>query len=322
MMISKRKKKKRKSMLIKWVVIGIMPILLFMFLVIIIIAAVMGSGDDNKLAIQISVPVEILRECKSNFGDDYTLYLTRLAIDNKFDWEKVTPEYYTELKKIPPYALKQIYQNNPSEDISFIYNIYRQAYSSLEYFPIPDYEERREIETSTSIETRWDRKTYEYQHYNDFGAARNYKEERKHEGNDVVADAMTPLVSITDGVIDKYGWNEHGGWRVGIKTKEGAYFYYAHMEQYAAGLYEGKHIKAGDHIGYVGDTGYGPPGTQGKFINHLHFQIGIDQGRGEKYFWINPYDALKLVEGNNVLYISDGKTSTSIEREEDQEGDD
>jgi murein DD-endopeptidase MepM/ murein hydrolase activator NlpD len=287
-----------------------------MLLLIVIIVAT-NTPDKNQLAIKINVPLNVLRTARGYYGEDYPLYLTRLAIENNFNWDSLTASDYAEVQKLPKDALKRVYQNNPSKDISMIYKVYNQAYSSIEYFPIPNYVYEYEVTStkrSSGYKTIREIKEYSYSLYNDFGSERNYKEQTKHEGNDLVANPMTALVSITDGKIDKIGWNEHGGYRIGIKTKEGAYFYYAHMEQYAEGLYKGKKINAGDHIGYVGDTGYGPEGTEGKFINHLHFQIGIDLGDDydKEYFWINTYDILKLVEHDVVIYAKDGVTSSSI----------
>lgn len=305
----------------KGCLIGMFIVFMGMPIIMLILIVAINTPDRNQLAIKINVPLEVLQTSKSYYGDDYPIYMTKLAIENQFDWESLDEKSYEDVAKLPIHALERIYKNNPSEDISTIYEVYRQAYSSLEYFPIPRYEKVEQIEYSDYIEVVQSIEDYEYQLYNDFGAARNYKEESKHEGNDLVADEWTPLVSITDGVIDKYGWNEHGGYRIGVKTKEGAYFYYAHMEQYAKGLYKGKKIKAGDHIGYVGDTGYGPEGTEGKFINHLHFQIGIDLGGedGQEYFWINTYDILRLVEDSKVIYYEDGKTSINNNYEGSEE---
>jgi murein DD-endopeptidase MepM/ murein hydrolase activator NlpD len=112
--------------------------------------------------------------------------------------------------------------------------------------------------------------------------------ERSHEGIDIAAPTGTPLYSATDGKIVRYGWNYYGGWRVGIRTGD-YYVYYAHMDKYAPGLYEGATVKKGQLIGYVGKTGYGPPGTEG-VGSHLHFGI-YKNGNA-----INPYPYLKSWE--------------------------
>lgn len=127
-----------------------------------------------------------------------------------------------------------------------------------------------------------------------FGVLRTWspkgRTKRSHKGIDISAPKGTPLYSATDGKIVRYGWNQYGGWRMTIKTND-KYLYYAHMDKYAPGLYKGATVKKGQLIGYVGKTGYGPPGTEG-VKSHLHFSI-IANGSA-----INPYPYLKIWEQN------------------------
>ena len=60
---------------------------------------------------------------------------------------------------------------------------------------------------------------------------------------------------MTDGIIEKIGWLEMGGWRIGVRAPGGAYLYYAHLYSYAGDFKEGDRVKAGELIGYMGDTG-------------------------------------------------------------------
>ena len=66
---------------------------------------------------------------------------------------------------------------------------------------------------------------------------RNYKGKRGHEGTDVMANVdkrgIYPVLSMTDGVITNLGWLEKGGYRVGITSNSGIYYYYAHLDSYA-----------------------------------------------------------------------------------------
>ena len=91
---------------------------------------------------------------------------------------------------------------------------------------------------------------------------RTYKGKRGHEGTDIMPDknerGMLPVVSMTDGVVQNTGWLELGGYRIGIQAPHGAYFYYAHLDSYAD-IQEGDQLKAGDLLGFIGDTGYGTP---------------------------------------------------------------
>ncbi|MED1798379.1 stalk domain-containing protein [Brevibacillus porteri] len=142
-----------------------------------------------------------------------------------------------------------------------------------------------------------------YEPYGDsFGSDREWTESnsgsvRNHEGIDIMAPKGTPIYSVSDGTINKVGWNTYGGWRVNITDENGQYrMYYAHLQAYAPGLHVGKTIKAGQLIGFVGDTGYGGTGTVGMFEPHLHF--GLYRNSTGKA--IDPYDYLRIWEQNKV----------------------
>ena len=133
-------------------------------------------------------------------------------------------------------------------------------------------------------------KNISYEYINEYGAERTYGGERKHEGIDIITDKGVPIISVGNGKIKNIGWNELGGWRIGIIGEDGIYYYYAHLDSYKKTFKKGEKIKKGDMIGYVGNTGYGPEGTSDKFVDHLHF------GMYEKNIAINPYPFLKAWE--------------------------
>lgn len=134
---------------------------------------------------------------------------------------------------------------------------------------------------------------------NGYGADRTYGGKRKHEGIDIMTSNDIPgyfqVQSVCDGVVEKIGWLELGGYRVGIRSESGYYYYYAHLEKYVEGIQEGKKVSAGDVIGYMGNTGYGKEGTKGKFDVHLHF--GIYKPVKDSEQTINPYYILKYISG-------------------------
>ena len=125
---------------------------------------------------------------------------------------------------------------------------------------------------------------------------RNYGGKRGHEGTDLIStenlSGYYPVISITDGTVEKMGWLEQGGYRVGIRSPSGGYFYYAHLDSFSEDIWIGKKIKAGQMLGYMGDTGYGEEGTTGKFPVHLHLGIYI----GSDEVSINPYWILRWLE--------------------------
>ena len=131
---------------------------------------------------------------------------------------------------------------------------------------------------------------------------RTYKEERGHEGTDIMSSenkrGVLPVISITDGVVQNKGWLELGGYRIGIRSPHGTYFYYAHLDSYAD-IEEGDEVKAGDLLGFMGDTGYGTEeGTRGKFPVHLH--LGIYIYDNDREISVNPYPALKYLEDKRL----------------------
>jgi peptidoglycan LD-endopeptidase LytH len=131
---------------------------------------------------------------------------------------------------------------------------------------------------------------YEHSYGNTWGANRGWGGRRSHEGTDIYARYSTPVLSASYGVIEVMGWNEFGGWRIGIRDNHNSYHYYAHFESFEEGLQKGGIVKTGQVIGYVGSTGYGKEGTTGKFPPHLHYGIYKFNGHTELAF--NPYPAL------------------------------
>lgn len=86
---------------------------------------------------------------------------------------------------------------------------------------------------------------------------------------------------------------------IGITTGDGTYYYYAHLDSYA-NIKEGDPVKAGELLGYMGDSGYGKEGTVGKFDVHLHMGIYFYE-EGEEIS-VNPYYLLKFLENNKLKY--------------------
>lgn len=133
---------------------------------------------------------------------------------------------------------------------------------------------------------------------NGYGDGRTYGGNRIHEGIDVMSlsgrRGELTVCSVSEGVVEKMGWLPLGGYRVGIRSPGGFYFYYAHLAEYASGLKQGQHIRAGEALGLMGDTGYGREGTRGKFPVHLHFGIYREYHGSEES--LNPYYLLRYLE--------------------------
>ena len=137
-----------------------------------------------------------------------------------------------------------------------------------------------------------------------WGAARSYGGERVHEGTDILdrdnIRGRLPVVSMTDGRVFNSGWNDLGGYYVGVTAKNGTYYYYAHLDHFSPELVKGSPVKIGQLIGYMGDTGYGPEGTKGKFPVHLHVGVCPSVTFTKNEFWINPYPFLRSLEEQRI----------------------
>jgi murein DD-endopeptidase MepM/ murein hydrolase activator NlpD len=139
------------------------------------------------------------------------------------------------------------------------------------------------------------KETYYFE--NGYGAARTYGGDRKHEGIDIMASNNQPgyfaVQSVSDGVVEQMGWLPLGGYRIGIRSQSGFYYYYAHLDSYAAAMKVGKKVSPGEVLGRMGNTGYGKEGTKGKFAVHLHFGIYRKLQNEEKS--LNPYYILRYL---------------------------
>jgi len=147
-------------------------------------------------------------------------------------------------------------------------------------------------------------KSYGFGHYDDFGNTRTYGYKRLHLGNDLCGSVGVPIIAVEGGVVENLGWNQYGGWRVGIRSFDKLrYYYYAHLRKghpYAAGLEKGDTVKAGDVIGYMGMTGYSTKeDTNNVKIPHLHFglQLIFDESQvdGTNQIWVDVYHIVDLL---------------------------
>ncbi|WP_419158706.1 M23 family metallopeptidase [Rossellomorea sp. BNER] len=135
---------------------------------------------------------------------------------------------------------------------------------------------------------------FNFSYNNTWGDARGWGGRRIHEGTDIFADYGVPVRSTCYGIVEMKGWNRFGGWRIGIRDINNTYHYFAHLSGFSKELKLGQTVEPGMQIGGVGSSGYGPPGTSGKFPPHLHYGMYKDNGRTEWSF--DPYPYLKIWE--------------------------
>ncbi len=163
---------------------------------------------------------------------------------------------------------------------------------------------------------------YYYEHYDDFGASRSYGYTREHLGHDLMGSLGTPIIAIESGYVEAIGWNQYGGWRIGIRSFDNQrYYYYAHLRKdhpYAPALSEGDIVTAGDVIGYLGMTGYSAKENVNNInVPHLHFGIQLifdsSQKDGTNQIWIDCYELTKFLYQNRMetVITADGKDRES-----------
>ncbi len=101
-----------------------------------------------------------------------------------------------------------------------------------------------------------------------YGAFRGDVHGKWHHGDDIFAALGTPVVAVANGTINRVGWHKVGGWRLWVRDAAANQFYYAHLSGYAPGVFHSRHVRVGDVLGFMGNTGDAFGGAP-----HLHFEV-------------------------------------------------
>jgi murein DD-endopeptidase MepM/ murein hydrolase activator NlpD len=105
----------------------------------------------------------------------------------------------------------------------------------------------------------------------DFGAPRQIG---AHQGNDVFAPFGSPVLAVADGTIERVGTLPISGNRLWLRTRRGDAYFYAHLSAFAPDAVDGRRVRAGTLLGFVGNTGDAEPTPP-----HVHFEIHPGGGR-------------------------------------------
>jgi peptidoglycan LD-endopeptidase LytH len=111
-----------------------------------------------------------------------------------------------------------------------------------------------------------------------------------HDAIDIMAPQGRPVLAVDDGTVVKLFKSVPGGLTIYQFDEDETFaYYYAHLDRYAVDLAEGRKVKRGEVIGYVGYTGNANPAAP-----HLHFAIFVlgPQKRWWQGTAINPYPSL------------------------------
>lgn len=252
--------------------------------------------------------IELLAYLGTKYGGDFSQYRAK-------DMEQLTEELKsgTKLSKL-------------TEGKKY-YSYYLEAYTAVLGGMVGEYEiEVPKDESGT--EKEWKKmyglkafspvaKGYEYSDYDDFGTSRSYGYSRPHLGHDMMGQVGTPIIAVESGYVEAIGWNQYGGWRLGIRSYDKKrYYYYAHLRQnfpFHKSLEEGSEVTAGDVIGYMGHTGYSAKENVNNIDEvHLHWGLQLifdeSQKEGSNEIWVDCYAITRFLSQNRSLTVKNQET--------------
>ena len=207
------------------------------------------------------------------------------------------------------------------------YTYYLEAYTAVLGGLVGEYEIEQKKD-DTSEELVWVKKyglkaflpiakNFPYSDYDDFGVSRSYGYKRRHLGHDMMGQVGTPIVAVESGYVEAIGWNQYGGWRLGIRSFDGKrYYYYAHLRKnfpYNKALEEGSIVQAGDVIGYLGRTGYSATENVNNIeTSHLHIGLQLifdeSQKEGNNEIWVDCYNLTRFLYRNRSETVKNTDT--------------
>lgn len=251
--------------------------------------------------------IDLLAYLGAKYGGDFSSYTAsdmKEAAELLLSGEKTTKDFAAESK---------------------YFTYYQQAYGAVLEGLVGEYQIQ---ELNDNQEMKWVSqyglkgfspiaKGFPYSDYDDFGVSRSYGYQRNHLGHDMMGQVGTPIIAVESGVVDALGWNQYGGWRIGISSFDRKrYYYYAHLRQnfpYAKWIKEGSVVQAGDVIGYMGRTGYSKQeNTNNIDTCHLHFGLQLvfdeSQREGNGEIWVSGYELVRFLYQNQCETVRDDAT--------------
>ncbi len=253
--------------------------------------------------------IELLACLACRYGGDFSRYS-----------EKHMTELAEKLKN------KEATMDSLTKDMKY-YDYYYEAYSAVLGGMVGEYKIEVADESAPGGK-RWEEKYglkaflplakyYPYSHFDDFGVSRSYGFKRKHLGHDMMGQVGTPVIAVESGYIEALGWNQYGGWRIGIRSfDKKRYYYYAHLRQnfpFNKSLEVGSIVQAGDVIGYLGRTGYSSSENSNNIRTpHLHFGLQLifdeSQKEGNNEIWVDCYSIINFLNRSRSETVKNQET--------------
>ena len=252
--------------------------------------------------------VDLLAYLGTRYGGDFSRY-------KKSDMKKVAEQLIN----------GEMTMEELTSDMKY-YDYYRQAYGAvldgmvgtfqaeIPADEVPEMLQQSAQNTDTVWVTKYGlkaffplAKNFPYNDFDDFGVSRSYGFKRRHLGHDMMGQVGTPIIAVESGYVEALGWNQYGGWRIGIRSfDKKRYYYYAHLRKnypFQSNLKEGSAVQAGDVIGYMGRTSYSSKeNTNNVEESHLHFGLELvfdeSQKESDHEIWINCYELVKFLRRN------------------------
>ncbi len=246
--------------------------------------------------------VELLAWLGAKYGGDFSQY-------SDSDMEAIAGRILEEKKPVEELA----------KDMEY-YPYYREAYGAVLDGMVGKYE----IQEDGTWVKKYGLKAFHpiakgfpYGDFDDFGMSRSYGYQRNHLGHDMMGQVGTPVICCESGYVAEIGWNQYGGWRLGINSFDGKrYYYYAHLRQdfpYAKWIEKGSVVHAGDVIGYMGRTGYSATENVNNIDTyHLHYGLQLifdeSQREGNNEIWVDVYALVRFLYQNQSETVRDDST--------------
>lgn len=87
-------------------------------------------------------------------------------------------------------------------------------------------------------------------------------------GVDIFGTLGQPVVAVSTGTLYSVGWNHSAGNRLWLRDRQGNEFLYAHLSAFSTLVSNGAHVRAGQVVGFMGNTG-----NSDGLPTHLYFEV-------------------------------------------------